>query len=71
MQAKGAAALPHSFNITWDIAGFTSLGDIADPVQKADAVGFAWFWTFLGVIAVAFGTLGIWIIRTHRENEDA
>jgi hypothetical protein len=20
MQAKGAAALPHSFNITWDIA---------------------------------------------------
>jgi hypothetical protein len=34
-------------------------------------LGFAWFWTFLGVIAVVFGALGIWIIRTHKENEDA
>ena len=53
------------------ITGFSSLGDIADPVQKADGLGFAWFWTFLGVVAVAFGALGIWIVRTHKENEDA
>lgn len=53
------------------ITGFTSLGDIADPVQKADGLGFAWFWTFLGAIAIAFGALGIWIIRTHKEDERA
>ena len=51
------------------ITGFSSLGDIADPVQKADAWGFAWFWTFLGAIAVVFGALGFWMVRTHREDE--
>ena len=53
------------------ISGFSSLGDIADPVQQADGWGFAWFWTFLGVIAVVFGAIGVWIVRTHKEHEDA
>jgi hypothetical protein len=48
------------------IAGFSSLGDIVDPVQQADAKGFAWFWAFLGMVSVAFGGLGIWLIRTHK-----
>jgi hypothetical protein len=26
--------------------GFTSLGDIPDATDAADAKGFAWFWTF-------------------------
>ena len=52
------------------ITGFSSLGDLADPVQQADARGFAWFWTFLGSVGVVFGALGIWIVKTHRE-EDA
>jgi hypothetical protein len=52
------------------ITGFTSLGDIADPVQKADAVGFAWFWAFLGAVAVVVGALSLWILRTHKD-EDA
>ena len=52
------------------ITGFSSLGDIADPVQRADGWGFAWFWTFLGVIALIFGAVGIWIVRTHKEHED-
>jgi hypothetical protein len=34
------------------ITGFTSLGDIADPTQAADARGFAWFWTFLASVAI-------------------
>ena len=51
------------------ITGFASLGDIADPVQRADALGFAWFWTFLGAIAVVFGALGVWIVRTHKGAE--
>jgi hypothetical protein len=53
------------------IVGFSSLNEIADPVQKADATGFAWFWTFLGCVALACGAMGIWIARTHKEPEDA
>jgi hypothetical protein len=51
--------------------GFSSLGDITDPVQRADGQGFAWFWTFLGVVAVVFGALGLWIVKTHKEGENA
>jgi hypothetical protein len=51
------------------ITGFSSLGDVADPAQKADGEGFAWFWTFLGVVATLFGLLGWWFLRTHREGE--
>lgn len=53
------------------ITGFGSLGDIADPAQRADGLGFAWFWTFLGVVGVAFGMLGVWIVKTHRDGDDA
>ena len=49
------------------ITGFLSLGEITDPTQKADAVGFAWFWTFLASVAVVIGLLAWWIVRTHRE----
>ena len=53
------------------ITGFSSLGDIADPVQRADGRGFAWFWTFLGIVAVTFGVLAAWIVKTHKDREDA
>lgn len=53
------------------ITGFSSLGDIADPAQRADGLGFAWFWTFLGVVGVAFGILGAWIVKTHKDSDDA
>ena len=53
------------------ITGFTSLGDIADPTQTVDAKGFAWFWTFLGSVAIAFGLMAWWIARTQREDDDA
>jgi len=53
------------------ITGFSALGDIADPVQRDDGRGFAWFWTFLGIVAAAFGALGIWIVKTGKANEDA
>ncbi len=52
------------------ITGFAFLGDIADPVQRSDGRGFAWFWTFLGIVSVAFGALGAWIVKTHKEGED-
>lgn len=53
------------------ITGFSSLGDIVDPAQRADGLGFAWFWTFLGVVGVAFGMLGVWIVKTHMDSDDA
>ena len=49
------------------LTGFSSIGDVADPVQRADGWGFAWFWTFLGFIAVVFGALSAWIVRTHKD----
>jgi len=53
------------------ITGFSALGDITDPTQAADARGFAWFWTFLGSVALAIGLLAWWLARGYHEDEDA
>ncbi len=53
------------------ITGFTSLGDITDPTELADAKGFAWFWTFLATVAIGLGLLAWWVVRNHKENGDA
>jgi len=42
---------------------FTSVTDIADPAQAADARGFAGFWAFLGLVASFFAGLAAWLIR--------
>ena len=49
------------------ITGFVSSGDIQDPQQRADGYGFAGFWAFLGMVAVVFGAVGVWIVKTHKE----
>ena len=49
------------------INGFTSLPDIADAKVAADARGYAWFWAFLGSIAVIFGGISWWMVRTHKD----
>lgn len=36
---------------------FLGLATIADPAEKDAAIGYVWFWTFLGSIAVLFGVL--------------
>jgi hypothetical protein len=51
------------------IGGFTSLGEIQDPVQLADAKGFAWFWTFLGVVGLSFAALAQWMARRGKHEE--
>ena len=53
------------------ISGFSSLGDIADPTQRADGQGFALFWAFLGVVAAAFAVLGYRILKTYKQDSDA
>jgi hypothetical protein len=47
------------------ISGFSSLGDVSDPAQLSDAKGFAWFWTFLAIVAIVFGLLSWWMYRTQ------
>lgn len=51
------------------ITGFNALGSITDPAQLADAKGFAWFWVFLGGVAVVFGAVGIWLVKTEKEED--
>jgi hypothetical protein len=53
------------------ITGFTSLGNIADPTEAADARGFAWFWAFLASVAIGLAVLAWWLARNHKEDEDA
>ena len=52
------------------ITGFSSIGEMTDPVQVADAKGFAWFWTFLGAVAVVLGAVSMWIVRTQDHDND-
>ncbi len=52
------------------VTGFTSLGDLTDPAEVADAKGFAWFWTFLASVAIGLALLAWWVARNHKEDED-
>ena len=49
--------------------GFLSLDEIADATQRADSIGFAWFWAFLGLVAAAFAGLNFWIAKTTRHED--
>ena len=52
------------------VTGFTSLDGIPDPVQKSDARGFAWFYTFLAAVGVVFGVLTWWAMRWGEREGD-
>jgi len=74
ISAKLAALFSIVFAIVclgFAITGFTSLGDITDPVQASDARGFAWFWSFLAGVGVVFGLLSWWLAHTKWGQEDA
>jgi hypothetical protein len=43
------------------VHGLTELSSISDEAARSDARGFAWFWLFLGAIAVASAVL-CWLI---------
>ena len=51
------------------VTGFTSLDGITDPVQLANAKGYAWFWAFLAGVGVMFGVLSWWIGHTTGNDE--
>jgi hypothetical protein len=43
-------------------SGFSALASITDVAERELSLGYAWFWTFLGVVAVIFGVLS-WMIK--------
>jgi hypothetical protein len=43
-------------------SGFSALSSISDAAERDLSSGYAWFWTFLGAVAVAFGILS-WMIK--------
>lgn len=53
------------------ITGFMSLDNLTDPTALTDAKGFAWFWTFLGGVAIALGLLAWRMTRRSDEDGDA
>jgi len=61
--ALGAASVAYG--------GFTSLAEIRDPALLSDAKGYAWFWTFLAVVACAVAALAGWMARGPGPGGDA
>ena len=57
------AAVFAAICLAFAISGFSSLGNITDPTEMADAKGFAWFWTFLASVAIVLGLAAWWIAR--------
>ena len=65
------AAIFAAVSLSVAVSGFVGLRDITDPTQASDAWGFAWFWTFLGAVAIGLGSLAWWIERSQRNADDS
>lgn len=42
--------------------GFSALDTLTDAAEREASLGYAWYWTFLGVVAVVFGVLS-WMVK--------
>jgi hypothetical protein len=42
--------------------GFSAVTAMTDAAERELSLGYAWFWTFLGAVAVLFGVLS-WLIQ--------
>ena len=49
-------------------SGFSALASLTDETEREMSQGYAWFWTFLGTVAVLFGVLS-WMIKEGRFGE--
>ncbi|HYR35050.1 MAG TPA: hypothetical protein VEQ87_12215 [Burkholderiales bacterium] len=43
------------------ISGFSAAPSVADAAEREASIGYAWFWSFLALIAAVFGALS-WMI---------
>ena len=50
------------FCLGFAVTGFSALSSITDSVEHDASLGYAWFWTFLAVLALVFGVLS-WMIK--------
>jgi hypothetical protein len=48
--------------------GFSHLDALTDETQRADGRGYAYFWLFLGMIAVACALASRWIVKRETAN---
>jgi len=47
------------------VTGFSAVSSITDAAERDASLGYAWFWTFLGGVAVVFGILS-WMIKAGK-----
>jgi heme/copper-type cytochrome/quinol oxidase subunit 4 len=50
------------------LRGFLALPTAANPEERELISGYAWYWTFLGVVAVVFGVLS-WLMKQGKFGE--
>ena len=50
------------------LQGFLALPTTTDPQERDLISGYAWYWTFLGVVALVFGVLS-WLITRGKFGE--
>ena len=48
--------------------GLSSVDAVADEAARADARGYAYFWLFLGAVAIASALASWWIVRRETAN---
>ena len=48
--------------------GLSSVDAVTDEAARADARGFAYFWLFLGAVALACALVSWWIVRRETAN---
>ena len=51
-------------------SGFSSLTTLTDEAERELSLGYAWFWTFLFGVALAFGVLS-WMIKEGKARQSA
>ena len=56
------------FSVAYD--GFTAIDEMSDAAARSDARGFAWFWVFLGIVAVASAVASWWMIGHNPEDRE-
>ena len=44
------------------LSGFSGTTSMTDAAERDASLGYAWFWTFLAVVAAVFGVLS-WMIQ--------
>ena len=50
------------FCLGFAVTGFSAVPSMPDGADRDASLGFAWFWTFLTVVALVFGVLS-WMIK--------